>query len=92
MHTLLSTNQKLTISPPNWEAALYFLDTFTQLEDEFMRIELAASGMFDLDHRDTAASLDLEGAVRAIRIKSQLAKDVLRWVSEHKHVLDEANL
>ncbi|MEM9161813.1 MAG: hypothetical protein AAGC54_01935 [Cyanobacteria bacterium P01_F01_bin.4] len=89
MNTLLSTNEKLMISPPNWEAALYFLETFTQLEDEFMRIELAATGMFDLEHPETAQTLDLAGAVRAIKLKSQLAKDVLKWVAEHKHVLDE---
>ena len=47
------------INPPNWEAALHFLDTFTRLEDELSRLELVNTGMFDLDHPETAAKLDI---------------------------------
>ncbi|NEP19788.1 MAG: hypothetical protein F6J97_23365 [Leptolyngbya sp. SIO4C1] len=89
MNTLWSTDKQLMINPPNWEAAFYFLDTFTQLEDEFMRIELAATGMFELDHPETAEKLDLEAAVRAVKLKARLAKDILRWIAEHEHLLNE---
>ena len=77
------------INPPNWEAALYFLETFTQLDDEFSRIELAATGMFDLEHPETAEKLDLEGAIRAIKLKSRLARDIVAWIAENQHLLDE---
>jgi hypothetical protein len=79
------------INPPNWEAALHFLETFTQLEDEFSRIELAATGMFDLEHLETLEKLDLEGAVRAIKLKSRLSKEILRWISANKHRLDQVH-
>lgn len=77
------------INPPNWEAALHFLATFTQLEDEFSRIELAATGMFDLEHAETRDKLDLESAVRAIKLKSRLSKEILRWISANKHRLEQ---
>ena len=92
VNTLLSTSDALMISPPNRETALYFLDIFTQLENEFTRIELAATGMFDLDHPETAEKLDLEAALRAIKLKTQLAKDILRWVAEHEHALTKEAL
>jgi hypothetical protein len=76
------------INPPNWEAALYFLETFTQLEDEFSRIELANTGMFDLDHPETAQKLDLAGAIRAIKVKTRLAKEVVQWIAMNQHLLD----
>ncbi len=76
------------INPPNWEAALHFLDTFTRLEDELSRLELASTGMFDLDHAETAEKLDLAGAVRAIKLKSRLAKEIIQWIKANRHVLE----
>ena len=76
------------INPPNWEAALHFLDTFTRLEDELSRLELASTGMFDLDHPETAEKLDVEGAVRAIKLKSRLAKEIIQWIKDNQHVLE----
>ncbi|MEL6136362.1 MAG: hypothetical protein AAFR42_02970 [Cyanobacteria bacterium J06628_6] len=88
MNTLWSSQDKLMINPPNWEAALHFLETFTHLDDEFSRIELANTGMFDLSHAETAEKLDLEGAVRAIKLKSRLAKEIVQWIAENEHLLD----
>ena len=76
------------INPPSWEAALHFLDTFTRLEDELSRLELASTGMSDLDHPETAQKLDLEGAVRAIKLKSRLAKEIVQWINDHHHLLE----
>jgi hypothetical protein len=78
------------INPPNWEAALYFLETFTQLEDEFSRIELANTGMFDLDHPETAQKLDLASAIRSIKVKTRLAKEVVQWIGMNQHLLDSS--
>lgn len=89
MNTLWSNENKLMINPPNLEAALYFLDTFTHLDDEFSRLELASTGMFDLNHPETAEKLDIEGAIRAIKLKSRLARDILAWIAENEHVLEE---
>lgn len=77
------------INPPNWEAALHFLDTFTRMEDELSRLELASTGMFDLEHPETAEKLDLAGAVRAIKLKSRLAKEIVQWITENEHLLNE---
>lgn len=76
------------INPPSWEAALHFLDTFTHLDDELSRLELANTGMFDLDHPETAEKLDLAGAVRAIKLKSRLAKEIVQWIKANQHVLE----
>jgi len=80
------------INPPNWEAALHFLDTFTRLEDELSRLELVNTGMFDLDHPETAAKLDIEGALRAIKLKSRLAKEIVQWINENQHLLESESV
>jgi hypothetical protein len=89
VNTLWSNEDSLMINPPNWEAALYFLETFTNLDDEFERIELASTGMFDLEHPETAEKLDVAGAVRAIKLKSRLARDILVWIAENEHLLKQ---
>lgn len=63
---------------------------FTNLEDEFNRIDLVNTGLFDLEHPETAQQLDLTGAIRAIKSKSQLAKSVLRWIDDNDYHLNNA--
>ncbi|NEQ49368.1 MAG: hypothetical protein F6K11_04430 [Leptolyngbya sp. SIO3F4] len=72
------------LDPPELETALHFLGIFTHLEEEFNRIDLVNSGLFDLEHPETAQQLDLPGAIRAIKRKSQLAKEILRWVDDNQ--------
>lgn len=87
MHTIWLTNNELKIDPPNWESALYFLDTFTYLDTEFGTVDLAATGMFDLLHPATEQALDLPKSLRAIRQKTSLAKLVLGWIIENRELL-----
>jgi hypothetical protein len=74
----------LTINPPSWESALSFLDTFTYLDAEFCVIDLVTTGMFDLDHPETAEKLDLQKSLRSIRQKASLAKGIVKWISENE--------
>lgn len=80
-------NEGLNINPPCWESALHFLDTFTYMDSEFGLIDLVTTGMFDLSHSDTAAELDMEKALRAIRHKSLMAKNIMKWVAENRETL-----
>ena len=89
MNTLLTTDEELRINPPCWESALFFLDVFTHMESEFGVIDLVTTGMFDLSHPETAKELDLEKSLRAIRHKSAIAKDIVKWVAENKSLLDD---
>lgn len=89
MNTMWATDKELNISPPCWESALHFLDTFTHMDSEFGVIDLVTTGMFDLSHPDTAAELDMEKALRAIRHKSKMAKNIVKWVAENKETLGE---
>lgn len=84
-----ATDRELNINPPCWESALHFLDTFTYMDSEFGVIDLVATGMFDMSHPDTAAELDVVRAVRAIRHKSQMAKNIVRWVAENRDLLGD---
>ena len=87
MNTFLAGPDCPILDPPELETALHFLAIFTNLEDEFNRIDLVNTGLFDLDHLETAQQLDLAGAIRAIKSKSELAKHVLRWVDYNGHCL-----
>lgn len=89
MNSFLAGDNCPIIEPPKLETALHFLTIFTDLEDEFNRIDLVNTGLFDLDHAETAQQLDLPGALRTIKQKSQLAKNVLRWVDDHRYSLTE---
>lgn len=84
-----TTNEGLNINPPSWESALHFLDTFTYMDSEFGVIDLVSTGMFDLSHPETASELDMEKALRAIRHKSLMAKNIVKWVSENRETLGE---
>lgn len=92
MNTFLAGQDCPILDPPELETALHFLAIFTNLDDEFNRIDLVNTGLFDLDHPETSQQLDLTGAIRAIKSKSQLAKAVLRWVDDHRHSLDNKEL
>ncbi|MEA5464175.1 hypothetical protein [Leptothoe sp. PORK10 BA2] len=92
MNTFLAGQDYPIIDPPELETALHFLGVFTNLEEEFNRIDLVNTGLFDLDHPETAQQLDLPGAIRAIKSKSQLAKNVLRWVDDHRYSLNSEEL
>lgn len=92
MTTFLSSPEYPILDPPELETALHFLSIFTNLEDEFNRIDLINTGLFDLEHPETAQQLDLPGALRAIKSKSQLAKNVLRWVDDHRYSLNSEEL
>lgn len=83
MNTFLSGPDCPILDPPELSTALHFLSIFTNLEDEFNRIDLVNTGLFDLEHPETAQQLDLAGAIRAIKSKSQLAKSVLRWIEDN---------
>ena len=89
MNTLWATDKELNISPPSWESALHFLDTFTYMDSEFGIVDLVTTGMFDLSHPDTAAELDTIKALRAIRHKSKMAKDIVRWIARNKETLGD---
>ncbi len=89
VNTILTTDKELEINPPCWESALFFLDTFTYMETEFGVIDLVTTGMFDLSHPATATELDLKKSLRAIRHKSSIAKNIVKWVAENKHLLDD---
>ncbi len=89
MNTMWTTNQELKISPPCWESALFFLETFTDVEAEFGIIDLIATGMFDLAHPETAEQLDMKKALRAIRQKSSIARDIVQWIAENKDLLED---
>lgn len=84
-----ATDRELNINPPCWESALQFLDTFTYMDSEFGVIDLVTTGMFDMSHPDTAAELDISRAVRAIRHKSQMAKNIVRWVADNRETLGD---
>lgn len=88
MNTFLAGQDCPIIDPPELETALHFLEIFTNLDDEFNRIDLVNTGLFDLDHPETAQQLDLPGAIRAIKSKIQLAKTVLRWVDDNRYYLN----
>lgn len=92
MTTFLSGQEYPILDPPELETALHFLGIFTNLEDELNRIDLVNTGLFDLNHPETAQQLDLPGALRAIKSKSQLAKNVLRWVDDHRYSLNSEEL
>ena len=93
MNTFLAGPDCPILDPPELETALHFLEIFTNLEDEFNRIDLVNTGLFDLEHPETAQQLDLTGAIRAIKSKSRLAKNVLRWVEDnHYNNLDSEKL
>ncbi len=92
MNTFLAGPDCPIIDPPELETALHFLVIFTNLEDEFNRIDLVNTGLFDLEHPDTAQQLDLHGAIRAIKSKSRLAKNVLRWVDDNRYSLNSEEL
>lgn len=92
MNTFLADPNFPILDPPELETALYFLTIFTNLENEFNRIDLVNTGLFDLDHPETAERLDLAGAIRAIRSKSQLARNVLYWMDEHCYSLTSEEL
>ena len=87
MTTFLTSQGCPILDPPELETALHFLGIFTNLEDEFNRIDLANTGLFDLDHPETAQQLDLAGAIRTIKTKGQLARSVLRWVDDNRYSL-----
>lgn len=87
MKTLWINNHDLELNPPSWENALDYLDTFTCLDSEFGVVDLVTTGMFDLSHPDTAAELDVSKALRTIRQKASIAKEVMRWISENKEIL-----
>ncbi|MEM7066119.1 MAG: hypothetical protein AAF572_23510 [Cyanobacteria bacterium P01_B01_bin.77] len=89
VNTFLANPDCPIIDPPKLETALYFLAIFTHLEDEFNRIDLINTGLFDLDHPETAQQLDLSGVLRTIKSKSQLAKNVLRWVDDNRYGLEQ---
>lgn len=89
MNTMWTTGQELKISPPCWESALFFLETFTDVEAEFGIIDLIATGMFDLSHPETAEQLDMKKALRAIRQKSSIARDIVHWIAENKDLLED---
>ena len=88
MNTFLAGPDRPILNPPELDTALYFLAIFTNLENEFNRIDLVNTGLFDLDHPDTAQQLDIAGALRTIRRKSQLAKTVVRWVDDNRYQFD----
>lgn len=92
MNIFLDSQDCPILDPPELETALYFLAIFTNLEDEFGRIDLVNTGLFDLDHIETAQQLDLPGALRAIKSKSRLAKNILRWVDDNRYSLEQAKL
>ncbi|MBT9317014.1 hypothetical protein [Leptothoe spongobia] len=92
MNTFLASQDCPILDPPELETALHFLGIFTNLEDEFNRIDLVNTGLFDLEHPETAQQLDLTGAIRAIKRKSQLAKNVLRWVDDNRYSLNQQAL
>lgn len=92
MNTFLAGPDCPILDPPELATALHFLIIFTNLEDEFNRIDLVNTGLFDLEHPETAQQLDLTGAIRAIKSKSQLAKSILRWIDDHDHHLNDAEL
>ncbi len=92
MNTFLASQDCPILDPPELETALHFLTIFTNLEDEFNRIDLVNTGLFDLEHPDTAQQLDLTGALRAIKNKSQLAKNVLRWIDNNRYSLSSKEL
>ena len=92
VNTFLAGQDCPILDPPELETALHFLGIFTNLEDEFNRIDLVNTGLFDLEHPETAQQLDLPGALRAIKSKSQLAKNVLRWVDDHRYSLKSEEL
>ncbi|MEM1254161.1 MAG: hypothetical protein AAGI69_17155 [Cyanobacteria bacterium P01_H01_bin.21] len=87
MNTFLAGPDCPILNPPELETALHFLTIFTNLEDEFNRIDLVNTGLFDLEHPDTAKQLDVAGALRKIKRKSQLAKTVVRWVDDNRYQL-----
>lgn len=89
VQTMWTSNQVLEINPPCWESALHFLDTFTYMDSEFGVIDLVTTGMFDLSHPETAAQLDLVKSLRAIRQKSSIAKDIVKWIADNKDLLDD---
>ncbi len=68
---------------------MYFLETFTYLDAEFGMVDLAATGMFDLSHTDTAQELDLTRTLRTIRQKVSITKSILRWIAENKERLED---
>ena len=89
MNTMWTTNEELNINPPSWESALHFLDTFTYMDSEFGVIDLVSTGMFDLSHPETASELDMAKALRAIRHKSLMAKNIVKWVAQNRETLGE---
>lgn len=88
MNSFLAGNHCPIPNPPKLETAVYFLTVFTNLEAEFNRIDLANTGLFNLEHPETAQQLNLAGAIRAIRYKSKLAKELLRWVDDNRYRLE----
>ncbi|MGD1952540.1 MAG: hypothetical protein ACFB14_23285 [Leptolyngbyaceae cyanobacterium] len=87
MNTFLAGPDCPILNPPELETALHFLTIFTNLEDEFNRIDLVNTGLFDLEHPDTAKQLDVASALRKSKRKSQLAKTVVRWVDDNRYQL-----
>lgn len=89
VNTMWTAGDQLQINPPCWESAVFFLDTFTYLESEFGVVDLVSTGMFDLSHPGTAQELDLKKNLRAIRCKSRQAKDIVKWIADHKAQLED---
>ncbi|MFK8184969.1 MAG: hypothetical protein AB8B99_16480 [Phormidesmis sp.] len=89
MNTMWTSDDELKINPPCWESALFFLDTFTYMESEFGIVDLVATGMFDLEHPDTAEELDIKKALRAIKQKTSIAKSIVKWIAENEDLLDD---
>lgn len=89
VNTMWATDTELNINPPCWESALHFLDTFTCMDSEFGVIDLVTTGMFDLSHPETASELDMTKALRAIRHKSLMAKNIVKWVASNREALGD---
>ena len=62
---------------------LFYLDATLESDREFAAIEYAASGMLDLTHAETLKELDLDGALRTIQCKAEIARQMIRWLAEH---------
>jgi hypothetical protein len=52
-------------------------------------VDLVTTGMFDLSHPETAEQLDLEKCLRAIRQKSSIAREIVKWIAENKDLLED---
>lgn len=71
------------VNMPPRAKMLFYLHATLEADREFLAIEYAASGMLDLTHSETLKELDLNGALKTIQCKAEIARQMIRWLAEH---------